>query len=263
MQVNSSMVNIKLYDIVDIYWMRDDLWPPSIVTIHIINTIDKDIKNIKFKKSTLLDAGAGTGVIGIYIAKKYNNKIKYVTFMDAYILPLIYTAVNINRNKLKMTPKYELSYGIQDTKEIPKAATNVIYDLIVSNPPYLPHNKDSDDDIVLETIYCSGLLKSIIERGWKIGNTIYFVGSEIIDREINKEIEKLHQSTKKRGIKIEVNIIRKKIIPLRIPEILSQDEYIEYIKPKIIEVKKRIDNAKHRYYQEKYIYKISVKRKPI
>ncbi|MCX7642017.1 MAG: peptide chain release factor N(5)-glutamine methyltransferase [Elusimicrobiales bacterium] len=93
----------------------------------------------KFKNPKILDYCAGSGVIGLYIA--YKNKSSFVFAIDKS--KRAFNVMIENKNKFKLnnfTPI--LSSSIKYVK-------NFLFDIIISNPPYIPNDmyKNLDETV--------------------------------------------------------------------------------------------------------------------
>lgn len=104
------------------------------------NEINKDSINEKIKQNNyqidkedikILDIGTGSGAISVSLAKYVKNS--KVTSFDIEDIPLEVAPINAKNNDVEVTfIKSDLFEAIKD-KEIK-------FDIIVSNPPYIPHS---------------------------------------------------------------------------------------------------------------------------
>ena len=101
-------------------------------------------------KGNVLDYGCGSGIIAIYIAKRFNN-VKVLAY-DLSPKALITTRYNILINgvegKVRIIHRDELRYF------------KGMLDYVVSNPPYLPLEPIDE----LDLNWCSGRYLSIIKQ---------------------------------------------------------------------------------------------------
>jgi len=88
--------------------------------------ISEVIKDNPHKNETLLDVGAGCGVIGIELAKELNVvKACFLEKQEAFLESLEYNSNHLHNIKTKI-----IHQSIEDLK------VDQFYDIIVSNPPY-------------------------------------------------------------------------------------------------------------------------------
>lgn len=103
--------------------------------------VEEAIKIIDTKKlTTLLDLCTGSGCIGISIAN--NSSIEKVTLSDISKKALLIAKKNVINNKCKKNIKYIRSDMLKKHLK-----NNLKYDIIVSNPPYIPTSDISNLDL--------------------------------------------------------------------------------------------------------------------
>lgn len=98
--------------------------------------VESAIEYLKGKENPkILDLCAGSGCIGITLSKEIENSIVYL--VEKYDEALRYTEKNITRNQADNAKsiKGDIFEG---------TASDEVYDLIVSNPPYIPQNEMSE-----------------------------------------------------------------------------------------------------------------------
>ena len=98
--------------------------------------VETAIEYLKEKeKPRILDLCAGSGCIGITLSKEIENSIVYL--VEKYDEALRYTEKNITRNKADNAKaiKGDIFEG---------TASDEVYDLIISNPPYIPQKEMSE-----------------------------------------------------------------------------------------------------------------------
>lgn len=98
--------------------------------------VETAIEYLKGKENPkILDLCAGSGCIGITLSKEIENSIVYL--VEKYDEALRYTEKNIIRNEANNAKaiKGDIFEG---------TASKEVYDLIISNPPYIPQNEMSE-----------------------------------------------------------------------------------------------------------------------
>lgn len=128
--------NVKIiYNDIPITWKQyPTLWPPSIDALYLMkNMMENGYTNEFFNE--VIDIGAGTGILGLWIAKN-NQHVKNVTFTDWLLTPLIISYLNSKAITLNCSTKFMLGLN---TAFINDRDSSKVYDLAICNPPYLPH----------------------------------------------------------------------------------------------------------------------------
>lgn len=105
---------------------------PRADTETVIDTCKEYLKEVK--NAEILDLCAGSGCIGITLAKEFPDS--RVLMIEKYDEALSYTGKNITFNEA-------LNARAQKGDIFEKAGADKEYDLIVSNPPYIPQNEMS------------------------------------------------------------------------------------------------------------------------
>ncbi|MCD6300998.1 MAG: methyltransferase [Staphylothermus sp.] len=108
-----------MYVFTNVYEPSDDTWL-------LLESLEK-LNGRKY--SVCLDLGSGTGIVGIFLLK--SNICERVFFVDINEYALENTAYNIAYNNL-------WSRGIVIGNDSGECFKEHIFDLVVSNPPYLP-----------------------------------------------------------------------------------------------------------------------------
>lgn len=88
------------------------------------------------KKATVLDLGTGSGCIAIALKKEEPS-------LDVYATDISQTALDVARNNAKNLNASINFYQSDLFNEVPKMK----FDIIVSNPPYIPENEHIDEII--------------------------------------------------------------------------------------------------------------------
>ncbi len=116
---------------INVYEPGDDTWL-------LISSLEK-LRGKKYR--VCLDLGSGTGIVGIFLLK--NNICERVFFIDINEYALENTLYNLTYNNL-------LGRGITINNYGGNCFRENMFDLVVSNPPYLPGvPKDSYDKALL------------------------------------------------------------------------------------------------------------------
>lgn len=225
----SGVVLIE-YDNIKVFWKQEkDLWPPSIDSFNLIN----DLRTAGYHEKELtsvIDIGAGTGLLGIWLAKN-NKNIKELYFTDWLLLPIIFSIVNVLYNELKTISKYYL--GLNLSWYLNKNPGKK-YDLIVCNPPYLPElgfkkiGKQS-------TVAGTQLLKAVIKYGLEIGKEVIISFSDIVLPEAKKSAEEEKVELEEIGIP--------HLVPFRVTTALNQKGYMEKLFRERKGIKKKEDSV--------------------
>lgn len=245
---SSGLVKIK-YDNIEVFWKSEkDLWPPSIDTFNLI----MDLKSQGYDKKTIesvVDIGAGTGFLGIWLAKN-NNKIKQVHFSDWLLIPLFFSYTNSIHNITDTETQYLLGLNsswlpLDYSKKINK------YDLVICNPPYLPEL--GFNDLTKEsTVAGTQLLKSIIKYGLNIGKEVIISFSELVLPEALSAADSV-------GINLnQCKIGEQHTVPFRVPIALKRKEYMN----KLLNERSLIENPKSEFRYWHKINTYSLKRLP-
>ena len=137
------------FDDISIDWNRKN-YPgttaPSIDTFILLNYIDNKGNKTNIKKAkVIVDIGAGSGTIGIYILKHFTN-IRKLIFCDNNFVAISLTKRNLkkNFNSIKeLTGEKWMVEGcevlfVDNCIPVETFCKEYNVDLIVANPPYLP-----------------------------------------------------------------------------------------------------------------------------
>lgn len=119
-----------VYDGVPIIWLGGGLFPTSIDSMFLLQTLDKEGYFKKPDLESVIDMGAGVGVIGLHSMIK-NTNIKKVYAVDVQGISEEAVRVNAENNGINDGVEFYLS-DCFDNPEIPGA------DLVLCNPPYIP-----------------------------------------------------------------------------------------------------------------------------
>ena len=126
------------YDGVSVLWRQvDDLWPPSIDTVHMVRHLADD-GYLSIPARHICDLGCGTGFLGIWACTK-NRTHRHVSFADWLVAPLLLAHGNFCHRPAGVQATGHYRLGLHDdwvngaaTADLRKA------DALLCNPPYLP-----------------------------------------------------------------------------------------------------------------------------
>jgi len=212
-----------IYDNVNIFWKSlKTLWPPSIDSLYFAKILKDECCYDLGRAKKILDIGAGTGFLGLYLFKNYNN-IENVTFLDLFLTPLfssLYNSfLNLDYNNFKKT-NFVISSGLKNKEKIKKKFGR--FDIIICAPPYLPslgmENKLSDN-----VVSGTHLLRDIIINGGEICNKIIICYSSIATEEYEDSIK----IAKKSWPNMEEELIEEKEVPFRVLHALENKDYMK------------------------------------
>lgn len=168
--------NVDFYD--TLIKVNEDVLIPRFETEYLVDKTLKYLTILNINNPNILDIGTGSGCIAIALKKHLNCEIDAIDINDKAIL-LARENANINNVNINFT-----------TKDIHKFNTNKKYDLIISNPPYVPFNSEVDEKIKYEPqnaiyakdngLYYYNLIMQKIKNNL---NTNYLIAFEIGDKE--------------------------------------------------------------------------------
>lgn len=178
--------------------VNENVLIPRFETEYLVDKTIKYIKDLKLSVNDILEIGTGSGCISIALRKNIESNID---------------AIDINDKALEIAKKNATKNDviINFVKcDIHNFNTNKKYDLIISNPPYVPFNSSYDEKIKYEpenAIFAedNGLYfyKVIIN---KIRNNLkenYLIAFEIGDKEGNDIIKFVKEQLPNAYIKLE------------------------------------------------------------
>ena len=162
--------------------VNENVLIPRFETEYLVEKTIKYLEYLNIKKPNILEIGTGSGCISIALKKEIDCFIK-----EEALLVALENATNNN-----VSIDFELC-------DIHKFSTSTKYDLIISNPPYVPVNSKVDEKTKYEpkeAIFASeeGIhyYKVILERLHNNLSTNYLIAFEIDNNEGNliKEVVK-------------------------------------------------------------------------
>ena len=158
---------------------------PRFETEYLVYKSIKYLEKLNIKNPKILEIGTGSGCISIALKKEIDCDID---------------AIDISKKALKVAKKNAKNNEVKIKFiecDIHKFNSDITYDLIISNPPYVPYNSKVDEKIKYEpqnAIYAdnNGLYfyKVILDKVKNNLNDNYLIAFEIGDKE-GKEIIKL------------------------------------------------------------------------
>jgi 2-polyprenyl-3-methyl-5-hydroxy-6-metoxy-1,4-benzoquinol methylase len=208
-----GLVDIKTHDL-SIYWIDlNNLWPPSVDSLYLVDDLKSNGYCNHFYRS-IIDIGCGTGFLGIWLAKN-NSKIKEIYFTDWLLLPLIFTYFNCKQNNLEIDCLYKLGLNVtwisnQDGFEK--------LDLAICNPPYLTLLSGDEKFKSEMTVAGTELLTDYIANWDKIAKKAVISFSDIALPEARKACREANVEL--------VPLGEKRQIPFRVNAAYSETRYI-------------------------------------
>ena len=168
--------NVDFYG--NIIYVTKDVLIPRFETEYLIEKTLKYLKKLNIKNPNILEIGTGSGCISIALKKELNSNI---------------LALDINKNAIEIAKKNALNNNVNITfinEDIHKYVTDKKFDLIISNPPYVPYNSYVDEKTKFEpqnAIFASEegihFYKVILEKLYSNLNKDYLIAFEIGDKE--------------------------------------------------------------------------------
>ena len=119
--------------------LNDQTLDPRSDSETLIETILEQYKD-KLQFLKILDLGSGSGCLGLSLLEEYPNS--EVSFFDISSKSLEMAKKNaVNLGLLERSKYINLNWNINDwDQKLKKIENNIKYDIIVSNPPYIPTN---------------------------------------------------------------------------------------------------------------------------
>lgn len=236
------------YDGVEVLWYdTDEFWPPSIDTFHFVDDLRRLGLHTK-KVRKVLDVGAGTGFLGMWIAH-HNPSVSRVCLTEWLLTPLLFLWYNARRQE----------YASSRTKVLPVLGLNTYWnpgsafwrssppmDLLVCNPPYLPVPDESRNVYLTQAVAGTDLLEHVVRNGLKYSKEAYLAFSMLAMPEAS-------QAAAEAGVSL-VPAGEPHHVPFRIREALASDLYIAFLKGRGLE--EVTSRHGHRYQHTVRLYKI-------
>lgn len=181
-----SLCNIELDNLHVLYQMDVHLWPPTIDVNILIDALKTEIKDNPVLRSdeekSILDIGAGTGVLGIWLAKNL-AEVNSVTYSDWLFHSTLFCYLNhrinfCDENRRQPTANYFLSNLMDDVVN-----SGQKFSVTICNPPYLPNPQNDPTLYQQSTVTGIDLLKSFIEFAPVVGQkgANYIIFSNIVN----------------------------------------------------------------------------------
>lgn len=166
--------------------VNENVLIPRFETETFVEKIIKYITKLELTNSTAIDLGTGTGAIAITIKKEIPNINISALDNSPKALEIAKENSKINQTNINFIQEDIFKYEIKD------------YDIIISNPPYIPLNSNYDKKILfepVEAIFVSEeeplkYYKAILENTYKNIKSKHLICFEI-DESYGKEIENL------------------------------------------------------------------------
>ncbi len=168
--------NVEFYN--TIINVNENVLIPRFETEYLVEKAIKYLKKLNKKDLNILEIGTGSGCISIALKKNTNSLI---------------TAIDISNEAIKLAKENALLNNVNINficEDIHKFQTKDKFDLIISNPPYVPYDSLVDEKIKYEpeiAIYAKEngtyFYKIILERLINNLNNNYLIAFEIGDKE--------------------------------------------------------------------------------
>lgn len=118
--------NVEFYD--SLIKVNENVLIPRFETEYLVEKTIKYLKKLKIDNPQVLEIGTGSGCISIAIKKNIDSIVDAIDISEKAIEVAKLNALNNN---------VEINFEIED---INKFISQKKYDLIISNPPYVPYN---------------------------------------------------------------------------------------------------------------------------
>lgn len=128
--------NVDFYDC--LINVNENVLIPRFETEYLVDKTIKYIKQLNISNSNILEIGTGSGCISIALKKNINCNIDAIDISKDAIIVAKENAIS---------NKVNINYQVCD---INNYKSNNKYDVIISNPPYVPYNSKIDEKIKYE-----------------------------------------------------------------------------------------------------------------
>ena len=119
--------------------LNEETLDPRTDSETLIETVLKHFSD-KFQSLKILDLGSGSGCLGLSLLGEYSNS--EVSFFDISKKSLEMVKINAQKfNFFEKSKCINLDWNIKDwDKKLMKIENNIKFDIVISNPPYIPTN---------------------------------------------------------------------------------------------------------------------------
>lgn len=226
----------------------NDAWAPNIDTVHFIKWL-RDINAFEGNLKKTAEIGVGTGLISQALLSD-NSRIERHLFTD--ISPY---AINASRrNILPFAGTCDVDYYFG--KGIKGLVHEGPFDLIITNPPYIPHQHGESD---VDPYRGTGLIKELFQVGPSLLNknnpdaAIFFQCSNLTLADIARYQAEFSD--------VELTqVAGPKRVPLRIQPMHTELEWLDFMKGiGLIESPELAKSTGLRYYHDIYAFKLTAK----
>lgn len=118
--------------------VNENVLIPRFETEYLVDKTLKLLKERNIKNPKILEIGTGSGCISIALKKNIECSITAIDISEK--------ALNLARENAKLN-NVDINFELQD---IHTFKSDVLYDLIISNPPYVPYDSEYDEKIKYE-----------------------------------------------------------------------------------------------------------------
>ncbi len=178
--------NVDFYG--NIINVNENVLIPRFETEYLVYKTIKYLEKLNIKNQNILEIGTGSGCISIALKKELNS------YIDSFDISK--KAIDVAQENAKLN-NVNINFYVCD---IHKFSSNNKYDLIISNPPYVPYNSEVDKKIKYEPqnaiyadnngIYFYDIILNRIKDNLKDN---YLIAFEIGDNEGNLIKELVHK----------------------------------------------------------------------
>lgn len=178
--------NVEFYN--TIINVNENVLIPRFETEYLVDKTLNYLKKLNFIKPNILEIGTGSGCISIALKKNIDS------FIDA---------IDISEDAIKIAKENASSNNVKINfikEDIHNFKTEKLYDIIISNPPYVPYNSEVDSKIKYEpenAIFANDdgiyFYKVILEQTYSNLKNNYLIAFEIGDKEGLKIIDIVKQ----------------------------------------------------------------------
>jgi hypothetical protein len=200
---------------VKILWRNDSgVWPPSIDSFHLVNTLIATGAIAARDSGKVLDMGAGTGFIGIAL-RKSGLGVSHVTYSDWLFNTFWSTRLNVARNHEEQAATVRIANGFH-----PEGSPIHRHDVVVCNPPYLPVEQHPRL-AVHHSVAGTALLEEVAREGGNVAARGLVGCSELALPDLNRAAESSGTAVRQLGT------WRK--VPFRVAHFLDDHDYLQWL----------------------------------
>lgn len=198
-----------------ILWRNDSgVWPPSIDSFHLVNTILRSGVVAGRDSGRIIDLGSGTGFIGLAL-RLANVGVSHVTYSDWLFNTFWSTRLNVARNGDEEAATVRIANGLH-----PEGLPLSRQSLIICNPPYLPVEQHPRL-AVHHTVAGTALLEEVARDGGRVAKRALLGCSELALPELDRAAGEANTSIRQLG--------DWRTVPFRVAHFLDNRDYLEWL----------------------------------